>query len=553
MAQAMNKNESGAGLVVDMHKCLQHVGFQGIPDQHREDVSHVMKFVAAVAGLVQSRAMTPEQVTACELLDAGELKGAQVLATVLQNPFWVKQRGAVWNFAAHEAVAEPVMKAAAEVMRDAHSPPHVVADKWKLIRERAAGWMKCRPGSMDAIMESFVTRGTLDIESLSARTASQEVIDDISALRSNLHWASTFSESSARVRPLQAITARLDTLSQSRSSKVRLEAGNASIQELSKQLKAGENVTEESAKRVAAAYAGCVGLPIPEDSATAMRALLDHLATLDDVTISHCELGARLGDLLVGSSSGGGAQSPADTVDLRTDAWKKSLAGLKLVMSLNGGGSGEARHKKLVDALCEFQRHAQSTAVIEVTASVITPAVTAVREEIVKKRVEALDELVDIAKQKLADFAEFKGGMEGGASWKKGLRPSSTYDEVLRDAQYHLFKGAETGTSVTTILDKRYLELKNAWADMEAAASELRQMGGSEVNVPDDTLAKEKAKAVTEGFATSMEVRMLEAFALGGDKRQAKVKGCIASMGRHGISPDDLHPRIYEKALELKC
>ena len=107
------------------------------------------------------------------------------------------------------------------------------------------------------------------------------------------------------------------------------------------------------------------------------------------------------------------------------------------------------------------------------------------------------------------------------------------------------------GISITKKLGDLFIKADQTWKAMEKMKHALEALEGQPVDLPSATLILNRDSAQHHAKVTGMEANLIEAFALFGEKRSNLLKGYATSMGKHRIAPDDLDPRIWEKAQGL--
>lgn len=550
MAAHMTKKEAGVQQLVELRAALQaKLGLAhsqaGMPTGEEWQIwAGVMQLATAVVAMVQSEPLTSATLATFEKLDGGSLKEAGALESIMADPWWASRRSKVWETAAYETAAEPLMRSIASVMTDASCPfgAPLVEEKWQLARARLQGWVKqLRSGAADFVLEALVHRVRSDAAVAASQPHTSETLDWVAKLRERAAWLGDF------VLPQPIIKSQLADADQELGrvaadigTKVRLSSGNALLEEVCAQ----DTVTEEGARRLSAEYDGCEGLPVPQEVLTQMGALLEQVRGQEELTPSHCKLAVLLWRFLAHSRDASAAPGPDDSA-----AFAKTLSGLRLQEALgsSAGDTKAVRVARITEALLDFER-CGVTGVLPSAEDAISAAAAAAKAELAKEHAGRLQSACAKAEEAVESLAAAAGGGRSpGESWKAALGEASTADDVAREATYFLFAG---GTAVTRQLDDLYIRVTEAWALVQSATADLQTVGGSPLDL--QALADKKAAAERQSKITGMEANLVEAWGIAGaEKRAKKIKAHITAMARHGLAPDDIHPRIWQKSQDL--
>ena len=502
--------------------------------------------------MVQTAPLSAARLSCLEKLDDGATVHAKTLEALLLDPWWKARRAKVWDTAPHESTSEPIMRQLIEVMKDDSIPfgAAVLEEKWQLAQSRVPQWQQnLRSGATADVLAALVARAQLDTGRATAAEPSPETLRAVHALSSRVQWLATVAKPHSA--DIKKIGDELTALVLDQDARVRLSSGNALLATLE-----GEStITADDAQLLSDAYDGCVGLPAPTEVLTSMKQVFVQLSEQQTLTGNHCKLAGLLANFLGDADSLAhthGGESHVMTSDTRVIAAKfeKTRVGMALseAVVVRPGEQKEVRLARLSEALLEYETDCV-TAVMPVAAAQVATAVEEATGELSTEYETSLQALCAKATSAAAALAAAAGGgKEAHQSWKAALTTQSSLDDVAREAQYFLFPG---GISITQKLDELFIQVDKAWGDMEKAKKALETLAGRPVDMPGAHLTKEKEDAKHSAKVTGMEAKFMEAFALAGEKRSKMLKGHIAAMGKHRISPEELEPILWTHAQKL--
>ncbi len=135
------------------------------------------------------------------------------------------------------------------------------------------------------------------------------------------------------------------------------------------------------------------------------------------------------------------------------------------------------------------------------------------------------------------------GGGQEGQSWKAALKPTSSWEDVLHEAAYHLCAGAHGQQwSISGTLDPLFIAVQKAWDDYATVAKECGRAVDAEL-----LQKRDQANAVAR--ATATEAYFIDVLtACRPDQVAGKVQQRIAQMSKHHVDPELLQPLVWQKA-----
>ena len=135
--------------------------------------------------------------------------------------------------------------------------------------------------------------------------------------------------------------------------------------------------------------------------------------------------------------------------------------------------------------------------------------------------------------------ARAKGG-QNGLSWRQALSDEASWDEIEREAAYHLFPPSQS--SAQEELEQLHGAANKALEDLCAVAAQLG-------DAPDKDLVARIKNAVLQARVTCTEIFFIKAITQETlDRRGSKVRHRMMSMAKYGIEEDLLHPAVWARA-----
>ena len=543
LASHMGKKEIGANAIVGLHlemEALFSASAGGAHSPAHPDQVPVMRdlraFVSALGCMVQSTPTTSAQLAAMERLDSGDLPFETALSVLLGDSWWANRRKKVWDTAAYETVSEPVIQSIVDTMASAPLGSSDVVEKWAVARKRRQQWAATlKPSSIEFLCMGLLGRCSRDHDALHKAPDTPDVVQSLSVLVSNLSWLIEEPTPEPVQQRARTLKGEVENTVKEKGAKARLSGGNASLKGMVSSIDSEGVVASEAAQSLANEYDSCAGLPISDDASTMMHKVLATMAGQQGITNSHARLACCLYDLL------GVAHSHADHAP-----WRKTWSGLQLVDVIRDKGqNAETYASSTWEAFSTFVAHSIDIDMIGGASSAVQEAVEEAKAEILKRRSAFVEELAVIAQQAVEELVAIAGGVHSpaGASWKGKLTEASTFDEMYKEAEYHLMKDGKED-----MLDKAYLAVETAWARMTEEKERVATVTGCSLNIPAANLKEKKDKMMAQALVTGMELRLIKAFGAPVDKRVKKVKALVSSMGKRQIDPDDLDARVWAQA-----
>ena len=332
-------------------------------EQDRAKLLGMRQTFGAVAAVVQTTAITGAQLQALVALKDNTLLLAKSLAPVLQDAWWAEQLTQVWQTAAAEGVAEPMMSSIVQVCRDPGATPAAVSQAWATAEAKLARWRReMREGSTKAVEDALeawlrqrmtaaiagraaVSRPAAPVgEAADSRPSTPgSAADDWVAEAELLRSRATWFHATCRPEALSELLADLTAASALAGAARKLDAGLALVPSL-----LAEDTCEALVQSMLAAFRECQGLSPDPPAQRQMSQALDALAqSKAPMTLTRAELAASLLDLLGGKGAGesasraGLADSQAEgesaagvgLADRRADemGWRKTLHGFRMI------------------------------------------------------------------------------------------------------------------------------------------------------------------------------------------------------------------------------
>lgn len=558
----LRKGQSGMSTLAAMGESFQEY-FSRAVGKDTQRISNLRKCVLAISALAQQTTITPDQFEAFEALDQGKLSYSETLEPCLSDTFWEERKALLWEVAAYESTTHAILE---NIVRIAGQGPPIGTDQqetlddaWGLTRKRWTAWTeKMRPGALQPVAEALAQQlvgeaGAMQTQAVQANVA----LARAKQLDDRTSW---LAEVMPSVAPQLADSQRiLRNAITGWDAQVKMSEGNRLLCEMITMLEAGNEVSLSLVTQLRAEYEGCVGICPPAEITDNLGKVMDFLAGIEaaELASDHAWLAARVNTLLVAAADAAGeGDSCADSPGTRpsqekTVVWTKTAKGLELHEALNAQTQGDIRIAALAQKIEAFQD--QSGEALESLRGFLEPRIQQARQELTSKEEGDLANLIAEAQGNLTVLASKAGGKPDGL-WKAELKDDSSWEDVQREAQYHFFKHGQTSKEdVSHDIDKAHEKLTKVMALV--AAKEKRIAG----------LSSEAAPARPEGFgqrvkeitqlakATLLEIKFLKAMAEAPSQRSKKIKERVTSMSRHGLSPDDIQPTLWQKVtLEMK-
>ena len=231
-----------------------------------------------------------------------------------------------------------------------------------------------------------------------------------------------------------------------------------------------------------------------------------------------------------------------------TDTWTKTAKGLELHEALQANTEGDIRITALAEKMESLRD--QSGEVLESFRDFLGARVQEAREEIVSKEKGEWDRIVADAQGHLAALASKAGGKLEG-SWKAELSEESSWEDVLREGQYHLFRHDQTSEEdMSHDIERTNGKLTKAMELLAAREKRITGLSSEAAPIRPEGFNKQIKDATQLAKATLFEIKFLKAMSEVPSLRSKKIKERVTSMSRHGLSPDDIQPALWKKVTQ---
>ena len=134
------------------------------------------------------------------------------------------------------------------------------------------------------------------------------------------------------------------------------------------------------------------------------------------------------------------------------------------------------------------------------------------------------------------------------------MHDDSSWEEVQREAQYHLFKHGQTSKEeVSRDIEKAHEKLSTVMTRVKAKEERIKGLSLEAVPERPEGFGKRLHEITQLAKATLLEIKFLKAMEEVPAMRSKKLKERVTSMSRHDLSPDDIQPALWKKVtLEMK-
>ena len=201
-----------------------------------------------------------------------------------------------------------------------------------------------------------------------------------------------------------------------------------------------------------------------------------------------------------------------------------------------------------LDAWEEYS--ADTTCVPKEFSSQVIAAVQQLREQI---RAHASSK-VDSAKRALMDTLPHLQEMAGGSpniSWKATLTAQSPWDDVMKEATYHLFANGRT-PSIKDRLTPLYAATLRAHEGYKSAIKWAESIDRDTAFSVDTALEERCSKALATSLVTDTEAYFVEQLSSGrNDKIATRLRTRIASMLKKNVDPSDIQEAVWKRVQQL--
>lgn len=547
-------------------------GAGGSPFQNLVDM------VLGVAAVVQPSAATPEQLAAFRTIEDDRCSFMAPLAPLWSQSWWRSKCAELWTRSAHEAIAQPQM---AKVLRQLRAPGASDHDEaWASAQKLWASWAKrCRPGATVAIEAALLQNAAAAWQGQPCLGAAspERKVEEAEKLRSRTHWLSEVA-SGAVPDGCRRLLADVQGVIDEVGGAMRLKHACALLTEMDGALAAFASIPGDMCARLHTELRDTSGLRAPERSRGSARRVLCHMAT-QTLTRELCETALAILEVagpaaaVVGQGSGAasphageggelanGAAAPSPTAHdgespggatasddagaaaLRAGPWAKALLCFDMheLLADESGQGRQERQARVAEMLAEWASVEQHEDLQGFAAC--APSIQGAPATLAKQNAATCAGAVAEAKRAYEAALEAMEARAGGGderkSWKANLSATSTWEEILHEAQYMLLKPPGMEAALGALKST----LTAAFAQYQRAASAAGQ--------PLPCEDKERmSQAVGAAEATACEAFFIHTFATmpPGRRRTSLIRSRVAAMGAHAVNPDEILEPIFER------
>ena len=551
-SQALRKSE-----IVELAGLLR-IAAQPTITEEKSIVQEVLDVALAVAAIVQSTACTQDQISALrrvsDMLEskAGADSAAQALLVFWNDPWWLIQQENVWKIAADEGAAAPQIAKILEALAG-EADGDSVDEAWKTAELRLKRWSSTlREGAtqqMVSALRSNCQNTVLGLTSEGAPIAATDWVQKANIVTTRLLWLQDFVDCRELLEPI-------NKLMDKRAAVAKFETGMQHVRRFHDIDSEEEQETVIRAIKEAFALRSSETLE-PED-VDDVQQFLKMCAEMEEI------VSVDLADACMAMSK---ALALADNTHQRLAAdWAKTARAvhfLPLAARVNESGAAD------VFDICFALLHSwkaelgtSATAGLATSQSSFMDGVlgqgtghieSAVKqvETYVTKRIENKISAIETLLNGAIDNLEKLSKGRHNKSWKENLSEESTYEEVEREAMYHLVD--EAGQHFHKAIDQAMTQLQTALDSWTAAMTDLANSQVSsptiEAKLPAD-MQEKKDQAIAAAQITHTESFFFDLLTNSSSPDRArKVQHRMESMSSLGITSDAIQTQIWRKIL----
>ena len=351
----------------------------------------------------------------------------------------------MWDTAAAvESVARPIMDKAMAVWKDLQSSRQDVAEAWRVVQSQYNKWTtKTRAGSTDELVNVMVTRLLEDVKAVGDGESSTEFIAYADQLRTRITWVSGLSpQTEAKLQSARQVVA---DIMQTRGGQQKLQIGIVQIDVLLEQANNGD-VSHEHIQDLLKTFRECEGLEVSDAIAVKMCDMLHMLQKIDDATGEVCELALIMLELVPVAY----AETRQEELQPEQE-WKLLLHGIRLQQLMATPEAARNKDTWRADAAHALAKWMGVVASHTPTSQQASELV-AHAEGVHKVLTEHHDDRIRLQGEKLTgslNMLQTEAMGLQGTSWKAKLDETSTWEDVAREAGYHLFPVGQTNIMKT--------------------------------------------------------------------------------------------------------
>ena len=519
-------------------------------------IKELMMTLNSLATIRQTSPVSLDQLQALISIREGKVSAAKPLQALIADPWWAERLRLVWATAAKESLAAPAMDEIRTTLKNSNAgDERAVAAAWSKAKDKLAAWRNTlRPGCTNSILTAMAVYLDKTLRSkatipLAARDEEWLTMREI--VRERATWLKQQCNIAASTTlPIEATIVSIVTGLEERSRGLLAEtSAHMKFQQGLVLLTAFNEGNDSSLNPIVDVFRSCIGMQAAETATTAMLDAVAHLGK-GAVTTAHAELATLLLSLMPADAG----TEESGTVDNMRSQWELTYEGLQLAdlfHSLGSAYNASVEQRAAVaaalekwqpkwDKLVDPDGHVTDTSGLAASQTVLQPLIEAVTGLHEWQRA-AYEQQVETAAKVASDAAEalklLAGGTKDGASWKANLTGECTWEDIEREAAYHLTK------EHSAQLDKRF-------AEAQKALQALLDVSAVAMTEPPQDIMEALDEALTEARVTGTERFFMEVFASGrADRRTSKVQTKVASMAKHKVPEDHIHPMIWEKAM----
>ncbi len=566
MPIVLKKGQAGMPILVEMAASFEKYFTGPATGANTNRIRDLRTCVLGLSALAKQTTITPDEFEAFEAVDQAKLTYGSELGPCLADGFWQERRTLLWNVAAYESTTHAILQQTVATLTQ--GPPlnddgrQAMEEAWTLSQNRWPSWTEnMRLGALQPLAEALAQQlvseaSTMQVEAMEASVA----LARAKTLDARASW---LAEVMPSVAPrLQDSQRTLRSAMTGWDAQVRMSKGNQLLREMAVRLDSSEKVTTDMVAKLRAEYDGCLGICPPAEITDDLKNVLEFLAAieLDQLESNHAWLAVRISTLLLTASSSadslGAESSSVNSPGARpsqetTDNWTKTAKGLELQEALAASTRGDSRITALAEKLESL--HQQSGEVLESFRDHLQTRVKEARREITAQEKSEWDSIMADAQSYLTELADKAGGAPGtpGGSWKAALSEDSSWEDVQREAKYHLFKHDPTSKEdVAKDIENTHNNLTKALELLEAKDERIKGWSLEAAPARPEGFSKKIKDTTHLAKATLMEIKFLKAMSEAPGVRSKKIKERVTSMSRHHLAPEHMQPALWTKVFE---
>ncbi len=556
--------------------------------KEKHDHELVVTTTSALAAMVQDTVCTTAQIAALRQISlSGDDKAAVVHANkatkaldiFLQDTWWQEKLSTAWARAADEGVAAPQMERVIQALKldtsdvhsdaaeegsiaSSHAAREEVVQAWELAMRKFAGWQRTlREGATTPMLKAMHDQVCRDIEHLTSDGAvheknSEDWLSSCRLVRERVDWLRMNGDGK-----IAAMLDSLDTVFNERAAASQLNKGMRLIEAYASHDPEDQAGLESMVSEMQSVFASCKGLTVGNEQEESLRAWLQH-ATDTTMTEALAILAASIADLV---PEGG------DSPWLTREAWIVTARAMSVAAcAAEVTGASNSSESTTGDLLARATSALQSCSSDLASSHVACPQglkglfgsnsegiqelVGAVEAWVTEKLTMKLKKQEKVLQEAVDSLSDVAGGRSSKLSWKGSLTPSVSWDEVAREAAYHLVD--KCGVTMHEHLDVLFKAVEGARAKYTLMLSDLvssqvaRRPDSLNCAMP-EPLAAQLAAASMQARITHTESFFFMVLNQSSPDRARKIQKRIESMSTHGITSEDIQPAMWHKALQL--